>query len=267
MTLKNIFAASAASLMLAGIIFDTNAAGAASRAEIKRIVVEEARGSRVPTALALAVARVESDFDERALSSAGARGVMQIMPSTAKDVFGVAKDELWNARLNVQLGIDYLEKLYRQYGGRWELALSHYNGGTLKGGRGAAARPHDYTKKYVADVLKWRARYADQARVWQVAGDPTDADGVSKWSPASGRAVDVISDDWESPRLDNAAPAKTRVSRIVVREIPDRNGWERAGSGYRTSIDNPDFRARLRRAHRNLDDFSANTAVVRWREG
>ncbi len=83
MTLNKISIAALVSLMLAGIIFDTNAAGAASRADIKRIVVEEARGSRVPTALALAVARIESDFDERALSSAGARGVMQIMPSTA----------------------------------------------------------------------------------------------------------------------------------------------------------------------------------------
>jgi len=57
---------------------------ASTRNDIKRIIVEEAENSRVPTALALAVARIESDFDPNALSSAGARGVMQIMPATAR---------------------------------------------------------------------------------------------------------------------------------------------------------------------------------------
>jgi soluble lytic murein transglycosylase-like protein len=59
--------------------------------------------SPVPPSLALAVAKIESDFNAHALSTAGARGVMQIMPATARSVFGVGKDELWNARLNVQL--------------------------------------------------------------------------------------------------------------------------------------------------------------------
>jgi soluble lytic murein transglycosylase-like protein len=73
--------------------------------------------------LALAVAKVESNFDDNALSSAGARGVMQIMPKTARDEFGVQKDELWDAALNIQIGIDYLELLYDRYG-KWELALA-----------------------------------------------------------------------------------------------------------------------------------------------
>ena len=74
--------------------------------------------SIVPPALALAVAKVESDFNAAALSSAGARGVMQIMPDTGRDEFSVEEDELWNARLSIQLGIDYLGQLYRQDGSR-----------------------------------------------------------------------------------------------------------------------------------------------------
>jgi len=131
-----------------------------SKAEVRQIVIDEARAnSTVPVSLALAVARVESNFQADALSSAGARGVMQIMPATGRGVFGVHPDELWDARTNVNLGVRYLEELYAQYGRRWELALSHYNGGTLKG-RGAQAIPHTYTRGYVRKVMAFNTQYA-----------------------------------------------------------------------------------------------------------
>ncbi len=135
-------------------------AAAETQMDVQRIILEESMNSRVPPALALAVARVESNFQPRAVSPAGAKGVMQLMPKTARDVFGVREDELLNARLNIQLGIGYLEQLYDQYGHRWDLALSHYNGGTIAGGAGAYAVPHDYTRKYVADVQRWQRFYS-----------------------------------------------------------------------------------------------------------
>ena len=61
----------------------------------------------MPPSLALAVAKIESDFQVRALSPTGARGVMQIMPATAESEFGIAADELWDAAINVRLGIEY----------------------------------------------------------------------------------------------------------------------------------------------------------------
>ncbi len=131
--------------------------------DIQRMVIEEALNSRVPPALALAVARVESNFEARAESPVGARGVMQIMPKTARDVFGVHASQLWNARLNIRLGLNFLEQLHTQYGQRWDLALSHYNGGTLAGGAGATAIPHDFTGKYIADVQRWQRYYEDPA--------------------------------------------------------------------------------------------------------
>jgi hypothetical protein len=132
---------------------------ATTTGQIQKIVSEEAkRQGIVPPSLALAVARVESNFRADALSKAGARGVMQIMPLTAYDEFGVNKNELWEPRLNVRLGITYLNRLYKQYGNKWELALSHYNGGTLRG-YGANARPHSYTRKYVDTVFHWARVY------------------------------------------------------------------------------------------------------------
>ena len=143
-------------------------ANALSRHQVKRMVIKESMNSIVPPSLALAVAKVESDFNPNALSSAGARGIMQIMPKTGRLEFGVTADELWNPRLNIQLGIDFLAQLYREYGNRWDLALSHYNGGTLRG-HGRNARPHGYTRSYVKNVNRWKKRYEEQATVWQVA--------------------------------------------------------------------------------------------------
>lgn len=180
-----------ATMFSIGIVFGIVAADAvaATRTEIKQIIIEEAQRSTVPPALALAVAKVESDFQDRVESHKGARGVMQIMPKTARDVFGVAADELWDPRLNVQLGIDYLEQLYEMYGRRWELALSHYNGGTLKGGPGANATPHGYTRKYVADVTRWWGRYGEQQKVWGTMIADAGTVQPAAAAPASAAAV------------------------------------------------------------------------------
>ncbi len=145
-------------------------ASALSRVEVKRLVVETALDKNMPPSLALAVAKVESNFDARALSPAGARGVMQIMPKTAEDEFGVGEDDLWDARTNVRLGIRFLKELHHMYGERWELALSHYNGGSLNQS-GANARPHAYTRRYVDSVMKWQRVYDEQNAVWQVLSD------------------------------------------------------------------------------------------------
>jgi soluble lytic murein transglycosylase-like protein len=151
-------------LLLAGITsISAPDAVAQSALEVQRMVIDEALRTRVPPSLALAVAKVESNFEPRAVSPAGAMGVMQIMPKTARGVFGVSAGRLHNARLNIQLGLNYLEQLYEQYGRRWELALSHYNGGTLAGGSGPTAIPHDYTRKYVADVLRWQRVFVNPA--------------------------------------------------------------------------------------------------------
>jgi transglycosylase-like protein with SLT domain len=150
---------------LSCLVISTVPTEAATRIEIKRMVIEEARQSNVPVSLALAVAKVESDFNEKALSSAGARGVMQIMPATGRHEFGLQPNQLWNPELNIRTGIRFLEKLHSQYGQRWDLALSHYNGGTLKG-TGRHAKPHKRTQKYVNTVFRWKNVYSEQAFLW-----------------------------------------------------------------------------------------------------
>ena len=164
-------------------------AEAATRAEIERLVVAEAQRTTVPPSLALAVARVESNFQDQALSSAGARGVMQIMPKTARDLYGVNADRLWNARLNVRIGIDYLASLIERYNGRWDLALSHYNGGSAVG-KPPRAKVIPATRKYVNDVLSWQRRYERKATALAMA------DAVDRRQPGARTVTDRVTGYW-----------------------------------------------------------------------
>jgi len=197
-----------------------------SARQIQRLIVEEADLTSVPPSLALALAKVESDFRSDARSRVGARGVMQIMPRTARDEYGVDPDELWDPRLNVQIGIHFLEGLIERYGGRWDLALSHYNGGSLQR-TGAAARPHGYTRRYVAQVLDLEKRYAREMAVWR----DDDTAPVLAWHPARTRVGPTATvarhahteraRDWVMVRATPAAPAP-RSGRVeqLARHLP-----------------------------------------------
>lgn len=150
-----------------GTIADANPHRPVPRHEVKQLVVQEAERLRVPISLALAVAHVESNFNPRARSSKGARGVMQIMPLTAKGEYGIAAKLLWNPRLNIRLGLHFLKRLIHRYDGRVDLALSHYNGGSAVG-KPPYARVIPATKRYVAKVRRLRRHYRNRLLRGQV---------------------------------------------------------------------------------------------------
>jgi len=131
--------------------------GPTDRAAIKRLVAEEAVRMKVPPSLALAVAHAESNFNPRARSRKDARGVMQIMPATARHEYAIDPHLLWNPRINVRVGLHFLRRLIDQYDGRVDLALSYYNGGSAVG-RLPNARVLPATRRYVSKVLRlWSA--------------------------------------------------------------------------------------------------------------
>ena len=131
---------------------------AQEKRQIKTLVAREARGLGVPVSLAVAVAHAESNFDPRARSHKGARGVMQIMPRTAMGEYGIPAEQLWNPRINVRLGLHFLRRLLKRYRGRTELALSYYNGGSAVGDL-PNARVIPATSRYVARVLRLQKLY------------------------------------------------------------------------------------------------------------
>ena len=130
--------------------------------QIEEMVRAEARNIGLPVALALAVARVESDFRPHLESHKGARGVMQIMPATALDEYAIPAKMLWNPRINIRLGLHFLQRLLVRYKGRTDLALSYYNGG-LRVGDLPNARVMPATRGYVEKVRTWQQRYQRQA--------------------------------------------------------------------------------------------------------
>ena len=135
-----------------------------SQAELSRMIVEEAMEAGVEPELALAVARIESNFDPEALSHAGARGVMQIMPATARDEFGVPKYRLYDPQTNIRIGVRYLRELLDRYDDE-ALALSHYNGGSRVRQKDGTLAVIPATRDYVNKVLAQKAHYANHSLV------------------------------------------------------------------------------------------------------
>lgn len=136
-----------------------------NRADVKKLVAREAVRMNMPISLALAVAHVESNFNPRAKSHKGARGVMQIMPATARGEYGIQAHQLWNPRINVRLGLHFLRRLIDRYDGRIDLALSYYNGGSAVD-RYGSHRPQviPYTRQYVSKVKRLQRHYQRQLR-------------------------------------------------------------------------------------------------------
>lgn len=128
------------------------------RNDVRQIVIEEALELQLPLSLALAVAHAESFFNPKAESPKGARGVMQIMPATARGEYGIHADHLWHPRLNIRTGLHFLKQLLNRYDGRVALALSYYNGGS-KVGDLPNAHILPATRPYVKRVWELQGHY------------------------------------------------------------------------------------------------------------
>ena len=92
-------------------------------------------GDKPERALTYAIIRQESQFEADAVSRAGARGLMQLMPATARSVaksegLGASPDDkLFDPAFNIRLGRSYLASLVDDFGGSYVLAIASYNAG------------------------------------------------------------------------------------------------------------------------------------------
>jgi soluble lytic murein transglycosylase-like protein len=97
------------------------------RIEILRRVHQEASRSNLDPELVLALIHVESNFDRFAISSAGAQGLMQIMPFWLDEI-GRPGDNLFHIRTNLRLGCTILKYYLEKEQGHLARALARYNG-------------------------------------------------------------------------------------------------------------------------------------------
>ena len=116
-----------------------------------REIAEAAARYAVPERLIWAVIRVESGFDHRAVSSRGARGLMQLMPETAA-ILGVR--DSFNPRENIHAGTRHLRGLMERFRYDLPLAIAAYNAGEKPVAAFRGIPPYSETREYVARVLR-----------------------------------------------------------------------------------------------------------------
>lgn len=116
-----------------------------------KLITQAAGKFNLDAALLKAVIKAESNFNHKAVSRAGAKGLMQLMPQTAS---ALNVDDVFHPGDNIEGGARYLRYLLNLYNGNLTLALAAYNAG-----EGAVAKynqsvpPYPETQNYVKRVL------------------------------------------------------------------------------------------------------------------
>jgi soluble lytic murein transglycosylase-like protein/tetratricopeptide (TPR) repeat protein len=140
-----------------------------------RVVREQTERQALDPALFYGHMQVESHYKARAISSADALGLMQLLPETALTVakgLGIDSDRngLLRPHLNITLGAAYLSELVKQYNGQYPMAIAAYNAGTHKVDEWTGKKSHELdewvesipveqTRNYVRRVITAWSRY------------------------------------------------------------------------------------------------------------
>lgn len=180
------------------------------------------------------VIQQESGGDPLAVSSAGAIGLMQIMPATAADpgfgVTPVAEGDLFNPTLNRALGTEYLDAMLARYDGDEEAALIAYNAGFGRADKWlAAGRDYEPFKGHAGEDGEWVAGWADESERYvsnimgntslaperpAVAGEVTyDLAAVVEAAPAVAEAQASIAQS-ELAQVGAQIPGKTQAESV-----------------------------------------------------
>jgi hypothetical protein len=138
--------------------------------------------------LVKSVMLVESNFNPRAISRKGARGLMQLMPETARR-FGVA--DRFNALENLRGGVEYLSALLKLFSGDVVLALAAYNAGEGAVAKHAGVPPYAETREYIRRTLVAYRGSAAPVLSGGFRGMPTGAETASASAPDQPKAAPV----------------------------------------------------------------------------
>ncbi|WP_218188069.1 lytic transglycosylase domain-containing protein [Desulfosarcina cetonica] len=121
-----------------------------------RIVAQVAGRYEIDPSLIQAIIFAESGYNPKAKSKKGARGLMQLMPSTAK-AFGVR--DIYDPKQNIEGGVRYFKYLLDRYNGDVQLALAAYNAGSRHVEVYAGVPPFKTTQRYIKKVLKFHKKF------------------------------------------------------------------------------------------------------------
>jgi soluble lytic murein transglycosylase-like protein len=111
--------------------------------------------------LVKAIIKAESNFNHKAISKKGAKGLMQLMPQTAMNL---SVDDCFHPGANIDGGIRHLTHLINLYNGNLSLALAAYNAGEAAVAKYRGIPPYTETRTYVRQVLDFYDRYKKAAK-------------------------------------------------------------------------------------------------------
>ena len=167
------------------------AEGLPADAPIPELIEHTARKYNVDPNLVHAVVKVESDYNQFAVSHAGAEGLMQLVPSTARR-FGISNS--FDARQNIEAGVRYLKYLQTLYGGNMRLVLAAYNAGEGAVGKFQGIPRYRETESYVYQVgRRWGALTRSRKPAPAKLAAPAPAPAGAKTEPEH-RPVETVVD-------------------------------------------------------------------------
>ena len=216
--------------------------------EIEAHIREVAVRYEIPPILVAAIVEAESEFNPRAVSRRGARGLMQLMPGTASSL---RVSDTFDPYENIEGGVRHLRRLMDRYRGNLPVVLAAYNAGEQAVMVYGGVPPYRETRQYVSRILRriGRADLVPPRRVSSVHGTvipvatrridpdfgllqpPTLASSPSPTPPRSAWA--------ERQALEHQAPAPKKVERSTTTAAPPSGGAHESSWSGRSSGQGP----------------------------
>ncbi|MGZ6209134.1 MAG: transglycosylase SLT domain-containing protein [Syntrophales bacterium] len=120
------------------------------------LIIKASEKHKIEPALIKAIIKAESNFNHRAVSPKGARGLMQLMPATASSL---QVQDSFHPENNIEGGVRYLRYLLNYFNGNLPLALAAYNAGENAVIRHRGVPPYRETQVYVQRVLSYLDKF------------------------------------------------------------------------------------------------------------